>query len=124
MHVNDPKPIKQTNRNDKMGRGLLIQKIKTVLSDPSKKPSEVHNLIALSDVQKIYTTNYDNLIEDAFRYNLKKRCNKIVNGEQLAQALPVPSVVKICGDIDQSDFIVTWKDYLLFRDQKKTFMRS
>lgn len=73
-------------------------------TDISKSP--IHKLIASSDVDLIYTTNYDRWIERAFEY-YGKPYSKIVNVGDLATiAQDKTQIIKFHGDFDDDTSIV------------------
>jgi Sir2- and TIR-associating SLOG family/SIR2-like domain len=114
--------LAQYHVNERGGRGRINQ----LLIDEFTKDSrltENHRLIASLPVQTIWTTNYDELIETAFR-NGHRRPDVKTNKENLAIALPNRDVViyKMHGDCHQPhDAVVTKEDYETYSEKRELF---
>lgn len=90
-----------------------------------KEISKNHELLSRLPIQTIWTTNYDKLIETAFR-NENKICDIKHDDKQLKSALPNRDLViyKMHGDIDHvNELIITRDDYLYF-DKKHELFRE
>lgn len=85
-------------------RSWMDREWHTASTDISK--SRIHELIATSDFELIYTTNYDRWIERAFEYH-NKPYSKISNVGDLANiAQGKTQIVKFHGDFDDDTSIV------------------
>jgi hypothetical protein len=83
------------------------------VADERLAASRVHELIVRLDFPVVYTTNYDHLLERAYRFG-GKRFNKVVKARDLARIDPaLPTIVKFHGDLDDPDSLVLAEtDYL------------
>lgn len=74
--------------------------------------SDLHKLIVQLDVPLIYTTNYDNWLEEAHRFYARPYC-KVANVGDLVGVRPgVTQIIKFHGDFADDDSIVlTESDY-------------
>ncbi|MDH4138520.1 MAG: SIR2 family protein, partial [Anaerolineae bacterium] len=87
--------------NDRRSR--LNEYLLKVFADPAIKPLRAHK--ALTDLEcNVITTNYDTLIEQAFR-RAKKRCGTVVRENDLTRMQDV-NVVKIHGCVTDVDRVV------------------
>ncbi len=87
------------------------------------RPSENHKLLAKLPIDTIWTTNYDALIEDAFR-EAGKRVDKKTTTPNLAQTKVNRDVViyKMHGDIEQpQDAVLTKDDYEMYDQSRQLF---
>lgn len=87
------------------------------------RPSENHKLLAKLPIDTIWTTNYDGLIEDAFR-EAGKRVDKKTTTPNLAQTKVNRDVVvyKMHGDIEQpQDAVLTKDDYETYDQSRQLF---
>lgn len=87
------------------------------------KPSRNHELIAALPVAAVWTTNYDTLIEDAFKL-IGKQADKVITVQNLAQTTLRKDVVvyKMHGDISQpQDAILTKDDYENYNEKRGLF---
>ena len=91
------------------GRNVLIHHLRDMLDKPSVQPTSVHRLIASQPFRVIFSTNYDNLIEQALR-QVGQRFNLIVNDIEIAFFNEdCIQIVKLCGDLQRPDSIVLTK---------------
>jgi len=91
------------------GRNALIQHLRDTLDTTGIQPTPVHRLIASLRVRVIFTTNYDEFIEQALR-EADQRHNVIINELDLAYwSEERVQVVKLCGDLQRPESIVLTK---------------
>lgn len=94
------------------GRNALISHLRKALDNTGVQPTSVHRLITSLPVRTIFTTNYDNLIEQSLR-QVGRHPNVIVD----ESALPFwredsVQVVKLCGDLTRpSRIVITQCDF-------------
>jgi hypothetical protein len=83
------------------------------ISDEKLASSQAHKQIVEIDFPVIYTTNYDHLLERAYRLQ-RRRFNKIVTAKDFARSDPaLPTIVKFHGDLEHPSSIVLGEtDYL------------
>jgi len=114
--------IAQYHVNTKRKRSALNQKLlKEFTKDAAI--SENHQLIASLPISAIWTTNYDSLLEDAFR-EAHKRPDVKSTQANLAQSLPRRdvSIYKMHGDISQpQDAVLTKHDYEVYNTKRGLF---
>jgi len=105
------------------GRPRLIQKTRSALDTTRIDPTSVHMALTSLPIKTIFTTNYDNLIEEAFRKERKRR-DLIVSESQLALwNEDVTKIVKLCGDIEQPDSVlITATDFNAFSDKRPNML--
>ena len=104
--------IAQYHLNEKMGRGGLNQLIIDELTNQGILTAN-HNLLANLPIDTYWTTNYDQLIEEALKNNGKRPDVKIVQ-ENLAINKPKRNAVvyKMHGDVQLPDkAVITKEDY-------------
>jgi hypothetical protein len=105
-------------------RNRLYEYLQTVFADPAIKPLRAHKALAALECN-IITTNYDTLIEDAFK-QAEKRCGTIVRENDLTRMQDV-NVVKIHGCVTDVDNIVIAEDdyyrWLTSDSEMKTLVR-
>ena len=95
----------------------LIAFLKDRLDTSDKEPTSAHLSLARLPISTVFTANYDDLLERAFR-QAGKRVNLIVKDESLPFLSRDPNVVnliKLYGDLDQPETIV------LAREQYDSF---
>lgn len=112
-HVNERKGRSRVNR-------LLIEEF-----TKDAKVAEHHRLIAALPVRTIWTTNYDTLLETAYK-EAHKRPDVKSTVENLAQSLPDRDVViyKMHGDISQPQTaVLTKEDYEMYEIQRGVHIR-
>lgn len=91
---------------DKMAREWQI-------SDERLAASQAHRHIVELDFPVVYTTNYDHLLERAYRFQ-HRAFNKIVTAKDFARTDPaLPTIVKFHGDLDDpASMVLGETDYL------------
>ena len=96
----------------KHSRGVLIQYLKDRLGDVRFQLTQTHELIVSLPVQRIYTTNFDNLLEQAARKRQINR-NVIVNASHIGFSdTSTLSIVKLHGDLEDADsLVISARDY-------------
>lgn len=100
---------------NKNGRRFLIQRLRRALRRGEMTP--IHHLIASLPVPVIFTTNVDDLIEQALS-EVERDFNEIVTQTDLAYwSEKELQVVKLCGDLKRADSLV-----LTQRDFNRYFM--
>ena len=114
--------LAQYHVNERGGRGringLLIEEF-----TKDCKLTENHRLIATLPIQTVWTTNYDELLETAFREGHRRPDVKTTK-ENLATTLPNRDVViyKMHGDCRQPhDAVLTKEDYETYGDKREVF---
>ena len=82
------------------------------VSEDKVRASRIHELIVELDFPIVYTTNYDNNLEVAYRLH-RRDFVKIVNARDLARATEgVPQIVKFHGDFsDDQSLVLAETDY-------------
>lgn len=114
--------VAQYHVNAQGGRGQLNQ----LLIDEFTKDSSVtenHRLLAQLPIETVWTTNYDHLIENAWR-DARKRIDVKIRPEQFAHNIPKRDAVifKMHGDADYpDDAVLTKEDYELYQDKRSLF---
>jgi SIR2-like domain len=100
------------------GRIKLIEHLRERLDTTGKRPTTVHQLLASCPVRIIFTTNFDDLIEQALR-EARRRFNRVVATEELAfGGSDEVQVIKLCGELDRPASIVfTRDDYNTYFDK-------
>jgi hypothetical protein len=114
--------IAQFDVNRRGGRARINR---TLIEEFTKKTklTENHHLISSLPNRVIWTTNYDTLIEDAFRAANRRPDVKIVP-ENLSHSLPHSDAViyKMHGDISQPhQAVITKDDYETYDDKRTLF---
>ena len=108
--------------NDRRSR--LNEYLLKVFADPTIKPLRAHKALAALECNVI-TTNYDTLIEDAFK-QAEKRCGTVVRENNLTRMQEV-NVVKIHGCVtDVDNIVIAEEDYyrwLTSDSEMKTLVR-
>lgn len=89
-------------------RGLLMKILRDQMSFERKDMSDHQALAGIPHFSRIFTTNYDTLLEEAFENQLNVvRCN-----EDCAKDLGEVNLYKIHGDLTQPDqLVITRQDY-------------
>jgi hypothetical protein len=114
--------IAQYHHNARSGRAKLNQKLIDEFTQDAAI-TENHQLIAALPIRTIWTTNYDTLIEDAFKA-AKKRCDVKLTPENLAITKYASHVIvfKMHGDISlPHDAVLTKNDYETYNDTRQLF---
>jgi hypothetical protein len=96
---------------NKQGLHALISHLKDRLDTTGKQPTAAHRALARLPISLVFTANFDDLLERAFR-DAGKRVEVVVR---------VVNIVKLYGDLDQPDTIVLarqqYESYFLQRPQ-------
>ncbi|MCP4542430.1 MAG: hypothetical protein GY832_35350 [Chloroflexi bacterium] len=94
------------------GHHSLISYLIDRIDSPAYVPLRSHHLIAALPFKRIITTNWDNLLEDAFK-QARRPFEKIVRDESVAYASEEKTMlIKLHGSIEQKDtLVVTGDDY-------------
>lgn len=96
----------------KHNRSVLVQFLKERLGDVRFQLTKTHELIVRLPVQRIYTTNFDTLLEQASQ---KKQINRnvIFNASQVGFSdTSTLSIVKLHGDLsDPASIVITTRDF-------------
>jgi N-acetylmuramoyl-L-alanine amidase len=97
---------------NRQGRHALISHLCGALDTSGMQPTSVHEFMALLPVRIIFTTNYDNLIEQALR-QAGKHPTVIVEESELAfWREDSVNLVKLCGDLDRpASIVITQRDF-------------
>lgn len=114
--------LAQYHVNQARGRGKLNQKLIEEFTKDSA-PTENYRLLASLPLAIAWTTNYDHLLEDAFKAAHKRIDRKVVP-QDLAHTTPKRDVVlyKMHGDIDRpDDAVLTKDDYERYNDRRQLF---
>jgi hypothetical protein len=108
---------------NKYGLNALISHLRTQL-DTHRQPTIVHRLLARFQLDHIFTTNYDDLLERAF-----EKAGKPVHAVVSDIDLPFWSearvqVVKLCGSLDRPDSIMVTRDqFQKYTDKREALAR-
>lgn len=114
--------LAQYHYNQRRSRARLNEKLIEEFTKDAK-PTENHRLIAQLPIHTIWTTNYDTLVEDAFRSQFKRVDVKITSAN-VAQTRPGTEAVvyKMHGDVSQpQDAILTKEDYETYHLDREIF---
>jgi len=65
------------------GRGYLMQRLKRALAKPDAQPTNVHRGLLRLPLKRIYTSNFDDLLEQTAR-ELRLPLDVVVNGADLS----------------------------------------
>jgi hypothetical protein len=104
---------------NRYSRSELLQEVESLFKDRTLEPTEAHLRLADLLIHTIFTTNYDELIEEA----LKRKGSKFRKIVRLADIQTAPQGVKqvwkIHGDFTAKDqLVITERDYdQLFKDR-------
>jgi len=95
-----------------LGHQSLIQYVISRIDDPKHSPLRTHELITALPFNKVITTNWDNLLEEALR-QARKPFVKAVRDPDIAFADEEKVLlIKLHGSIEQKDtIIITGDDY-------------
>ncbi|MFB3886929.1 MAG: SIR2 family protein [Thermodesulfobacteriota bacterium] len=106
-----------------IGHSNLVDEISDICRAPQKRGSSIHELLTELDVNLYITTNYDHLLEEAFR---KRGIEPHVVHADLDLAVLNPTVktiVKLHGDIDSpSSLVFTERDYRQYNTKHRGFV--
>ncbi|MDD4157285.1 MAG: SIR2 family protein [Candidatus Cloacimonetes bacterium] len=122
---NDLITIAQYHKNTKKSRNQLNDKILNAFSGKGS-PNEQLSLLCQLPVSKIWTTNYDKLIEYEFE-KLNKKLDVKISDSQLTSSLSNPdaTLIKMHGDIsDVGNAIITRQDYEYFDENRKMLIAN
>lgn len=98
------------------GRPALVERVAKAIRAGEAAPGEVHQALCRLPLSVLMTTNFDNLLEDAFR-SLDKPCHAVIDEPQLAlkNPFPGPTLLKVHGDLSRPDrMILTEADFDTF----------
>ncbi len=114
--------LAQFHVNERQGRGTINQ---LLLNEFTRDITinENHRLIATIPVGTIWTTNYDTLIEDAYK-EARRRPDVKSTSENIAVVQPNRDVViyKMHGDVQQPEkAVLTKEDYEMYQDKRGLF---
>ncbi len=90
------------------GQHSMVMFLKKRLDSTSKSPSGAHRALAQLPISLVFTTNYDNLLERAYR-EANKPAQVVVRDESIPFMRRDPgsvNLVKLYGDLDQADSLV------------------
>lgn len=95
------------------GRKALIDKVMEAVRDEQHVPGRVHQCLAQLNLREIITTNYDTLIERAFR-SLYVTPQVVVEGRDLVRRRQPPRIIKMngCFERNPGNIVVTGNDFL------------
>jgi SIR2-like domain len=111
------------------GRQALVARLRRALNDGFVSPGLSHRAFAELPFDVVVTTNFDPLLEDAYR-ELRRPMRVLVREDQLASLVPrsAVSVVKAHGDYDNEPVLIaTERDYdefLLRRPLLATYLAN
>lgn len=95
------------------GRMALVERVARAVRLADAAPAPVHRSLCRLPLDVVITTNFDNLLEDAFR-SVAKACHAVLDEPQLglANPFPGPTLLKIHGDVSRPDrMILTESDF-------------
>ncbi len=108
---------------NRQGRHSLIGHLKDRLDTTGKQPTAAHRALARLPISLVFTANFDDLLERAFR-EAGKRVEVVVRDSSIPfmrRGPDVVNIVKLYGDLDQPDTIVLarqqYESYFLQRPQ-------
>jgi len=109
----------------KIGRHELVSTVIDTLRKGGLQPSKVHSLIANIAFDVIVTTNFDILLEEAFRY-AGRTCFPVVCPEELSYVNTSDILlIKIHGSIDRPDsLLLTSADYRAFESRQALLVQT
>lgn len=114
--------IAQYHHNQRRSRAKLNEKLIEEFTKGGKSTNN-HPLIAQLPIHTVWTTNYDTLLEDAFRAQ-HKRVDVKISAENVAQTRPGidVTVFKMHGDVSQPhQAVLTKDDYETYHLQRELF---
>lgn len=106
-----------------IGRSNLVDEISDTCRVPQKPEGSTHKLLTELDVNLYITTNYDHLLEEAFRQ--KGIQPHVVHKDQDLPVLnpTAKTIVKLHGDIDSpSSLVCTERDYRQYKTNNRGFV--
>ncbi len=108
---------------NRQGLHSLISHLKDWLDTTGKQPTAAHRALARLPISLVFTANFDDLLERAFR-DAGKRVEVVVRDSSIPFMRRGPdtvNIVKLYGDLDQPDTIVVarqqYESYFLQRPQ-------
>ncbi len=108
---------------NRQGLHSLISHLKDRLDTTGKQPTAAHRALARLPISLVFTANFDDLLERAFR-DAGKRVEVVVRDSSIPFMRRGPdtvNIVKLYGDLDQPDTIVLarqqYESYFLQRPQ-------
>ena len=106
--------IAQIYRNYR-GQSEYLKKIKEIFYEGNPVPNELHDLILQLNPAHIITTNYDDLIEQAIDYK-SSNYFVITKDEDLPKSPIEKYLLKMHGDLEEGNIVLTEQDYLDYKD--------
>lgn len=103
----------------------LLSSVRDILDDPSVKPSDVQRSLHRLNCSRIFTTNFDNLIEHAYREENKKIT--VIDSEDQFTLISKsrPTLYKVNGDIRSlTNICLTLDDFSTFWEDREGFVKS
>ena len=110
INEHDSLKIAQMYFNDRQQKEF-IDKVRTVLNHKKVKYNEIHEELLQLNPEHILTTNFDDLLEQV----IKKRSlpfSIVTKDKEFPYALNTKLLVKIHGDLDNTDIVLTEDDFL------------
>lgn len=114
--------LAQYHVNERGGRARINRLLIEEFTKDAKR-TENHRLIATLPVRKVWTTNYDELLESAYK-DANRRPDVKTTAANLAQTLSQRDVVifKMHGDCKQpQDAVLTKEDYETYGEKREVF---
>jgi NAD-dependent SIR2 family protein deacetylase len=101
------------------GRRRLVERLRVALDSYRIPPTEAHLALAMLPVRRIFTTNFDGLIEEALAAQAIP-CTKVVNTEELPLLdASRMQLIKLHGDLEQPrSVVITADDYNGYLDDR------
>jgi len=107
---NDSLRIAQMYYNERQQKEF-IDKVRTLLKHKKVSYNAIHEAIFKLNPEHILTTNYDDLLEQVIRKN-SLPFSVVTKDEEFPYALNTNLLVKIHGDLNNTDFVLKEDDYL------------
>ena len=108
---------------NRQGLHSLISHLKDRLDTTGKQPTAAHRALARLPISLVFTANFDDLLERAYR-DAGKRVEVVVRDSSIPfmrRGPDIVNIVKLYGDLDQPDTIVLarqqYESYFLQRPQ-------
>jgi tetratricopeptide (TPR) repeat protein len=93
------------------GRNLLVKRLRERLAGYSAAPTEAHKALAELPAQRIFTTNFDSLIEEVFK-DRERSFDLVVRDIDTSLMQHDLQVVKVHGDLqDAETIVIATEDY-------------
>jgi SIR2-like protein len=111
------------------GRAALVERVARAIRVADAQPAPVHDSLCRLPLDTLITTNFDQLLEVAFR-SVSKTCHPVLDENQLAitNPFPGPTLLKIHGDISRPERLVLTEEdfdtYLLRNPLMSTVVAS